>query len=56
MLVARMESPSYNAVFSIAGGVVVQGRLLCTAAVMARELSILRSSRREAMTASATAT
>ncbi|MGH9132831.1 MAG: PEP-utilizing enzyme, partial [Ilumatobacteraceae bacterium] len=41
VLVAAWTAPSYNAVFSIAGGVVVQeGGLLCHAAVMARELSI----------------
>ena len=39
VLVAAWTAPSYNAVFSIAGGVVVQeGGLLCHAAVMAREL------------------
>lgn len=41
VLVAAFTAPSYNAVLSIAGGVVVQeGGLLCHAAVMARELDI----------------
>ena len=41
VLVAAWTAPSFNAVFSIAGGVVVQaGGLLCHAAVMARELDI----------------
>ena len=41
VLVAPWTAPSYNAVLSIAGGVVVQeGGLLCHAAVMARELDI----------------
>ncbi|MGF1598606.1 MAG: PEP-utilizing enzyme [Acidimicrobiales bacterium] len=41
VLVAPWTSPSFNAVLSIAGGVVVQeGGLLCHAAVMARELDI----------------
>jgi pyruvate,water dikinase len=53
VLVAAWTAPSYNAVFSIAGGVVVQeGGLLCHAAVMARELSIPSViGCREAMTA-----
>ena len=53
VLVAAWTAPSYNAVFSIAGGVVVQeGGLLCHAAVMARELSIPAViGCREAMTA-----
>lgn len=41
VLVAPYTAPSFNAVLSIAGGVVVQeGGLLCHAAVMARELGI----------------
>lgn len=41
VLVAPWTAPSFNAVLSIAGGVVVQeGGLLCHAAVMARELDI----------------
>lgn len=41
ILVAPYTAPSFNAVFAIAGGVVVQeGGLLCHAAVMARELGI----------------
>jgi pyruvate,water dikinase len=41
VLVAPWTAPSFNAVLSIAGGVVVQeGGLLCHAAVMARELGI----------------
>jgi pyruvate,water dikinase len=41
ILVAPWTAPSFNAVLSIAGGVVVQeGGLLCHAAVMARELRI----------------
>lgn len=41
VLVAAWTAPTYNAVFSIAGAVVVQeGGLLCHAAVMARELGI----------------
>jgi pyruvate,water dikinase len=41
VLVAAWTAPSFNAVLSIAGGVVVQeGGLLCHAAVMARELGI----------------
>lgn len=41
VLVATWTAPTYNAVFSIAGAVVVQeGGLLCHAAVMARELGI----------------
>ena len=41
VLVAPWTAPSFNAVFAIAGAVVVQeGGLLCHAAVMARELSI----------------
>jgi pyruvate,water dikinase len=53
VLVAAWTAPSYNAVFSIAGGVVVQeGGLLCHAAVMARELAIPSViGCREAMTA-----
>jgi pyruvate,water dikinase len=53
VLVAAWTAPSYNAVFSIAGAVVVQeGGLLCHAAVMARELSIPSViGCREAMTA-----
>jgi pyruvate,water dikinase len=41
VLVAAWTAPSFNAVFTIAGAVVVQeGGLLCHAAVMARELGI----------------
>lgn len=41
ILVAAWTAPSFNAVFAIAGGVVIQeGGLLCHAAVMARELGI----------------
>ena len=41
VLVTPWTAPSFNAVFAIAGGVVVQeGGLLCHAAVMARELGI----------------
>jgi pyruvate,water dikinase len=41
VLVAPWTAPSFNAVFAIAGGVVVQeGGLLCHAAVMARELGV----------------
>ncbi|MCP4222218.1 MAG: hypothetical protein GY773_02610, partial [Actinomycetia bacterium] len=41
VLIAPWTAPSFNAVFAIAGGVVVQeGGLLCHAAVMARELGI----------------
>jgi pyruvate,water dikinase len=41
VLVAAWTAPSFNAVFSVAGAVVVQeGGLLCHAAVMARELGI----------------
>ncbi len=41
VLVTAWTAPSFNAVLSIAGGVVVQeGGLLCHAAVMARELGI----------------
>ena len=41
VLVAAWTAPSFNAVFAVAGAVVVQeGGLLCHAAVMARELEI----------------
>ncbi len=41
VLVARFTAPTYNAVLSIAGAIVVQeGGLLCHAAVMARELGL----------------
>ena len=41
VLVAPWTAPSYNAVLSIAGGIVVQeGGVLCHAAVMARELAV----------------
>ena len=41
VLVAAWTAPSFNAVFAVAGAVVVQeGGLLCHAAVMARELGI----------------